>query len=175
MTLAQLILDLDADFMRNAFSLVDTQRELVDKYMTEDFNRDGDSPLVDDSEYLHGIGFLTAQKHLTSSCRVLGIREREKKHKAFAVGPKINTDVCYAAVVNAVANHWKHADEWDFHDPNDAAKRTIETIKKAGGEVPEYGGYVASNVFGKIGLKRFSDLTPILKEWSAAVEAAFPQ
>jgi hypothetical protein len=174
MTLAQQILDLDAHFMRNAFGLVDTQREMVDKYMTEDFNRDGDSPLVDDSEYLHGIGFVTAQRYLTSSCKVLRIG-KNAKHKAFSVGPRVNADVCCAAVVNAVANHWKHADEWDFKDLTEQAQRTIETIEKAGVPVPEYGGYVASNVFGKIGLTKFADLTPILKQWSDAVEAAFPQ
>src|SRR5882724_11234723 len=133
MTLAQQILDLDAHFMRNAFGLVDSQLETVDKYMTEDFNREGDSPLVDDAEYLHGIGFVTAQRYLTSSCAVLRIGKHDK-HKAFSVGPRVNADVCYAAVVNAVANHWKHADEWDFSNLTKDAKRTIETIQKAGVE-----------------------------------------
>ncbi len=173
MTLAQQILDFDLHFMRSAFGLVDSQREKVGEYMKEDFQTEGDSALVDDSEYLHGIGFVTAQRYLTSSCRVLRM-EREKQ-KAFAFGPKVNADVSCAALVNAVANHWKHSDEWDFDNLSGQAKETIETIQKAGVEVLQYGGYVASNVFHKIGLKKFSDLTPILKQWSDDVEAAFPQ
>ena len=173
MTLAQQILDLDAHFMRNAFSLVDAQLETVGKYMEHDFKIEGDSAFVDDWEYLHGIGFVTAQKYLTSSCRVL--RMEKDKGKAFAIGPKINSSISCAAVVNAAANHWKHADEWDFNNLSGQAKGTIETINKAGVQVPEYGGYVASEVFQKLGIEKFTDLTPILKQWTDAVETTFPQ
>ena len=172
MTLAQQILDFDAYFMRKSFGLVDSQLEDVGKYMDQEFKTDGDSSLVDEWEYLHAIGFVTAQKYLTSSCRVLGMEK--EKHKAFAVGPKVNADVCCAAVVNAVANHWKHSDEWDFDNLSELARRTIETLQKAGVEVSPY-GHVASNVFGKMGLKKFSDLTAILRQWSEDVAAAFPQ
>jgi len=42
--------------------------------------------------------------------------------------------------------------------------------------VQEYGGgYVASDVFQKMGLKTFTDLTEILKQWANDVEKAFPQ
>jgi hypothetical protein len=173
MTMAQQILDFDLYFMQKAFSLVDSQLKMVDKYMTEDFQTEGDSALVDDWEYLHAIGFVTAQKYLTSSCKVLGMEE--EKPKAFAVGPRFNPDVSYAAVVNAVANHWKHSDEWNFEKLSGLAKGTIRTIEKTGLEVPQYGAYVASNVFQKMGLKKFADLTAILKQWSDDVEAAFPR
>ena len=174
MTLAQQILDMEVHFMRNAFGLLDSQLEELNKYMTKDFETEGDSALVDDWEYLHGIGFVMAQRYLTSSCAVLRIGKNDKP-KAFSVGPRVNADVCCAAVVNAVANHWKHSDEWDFSNLFDHSKRTIQTIKAVGVEVPQCGGYVASNVFGKMGLKKFSDLTAILRQWSDDVEAACPQ
>jgi len=173
MTIAQQILDFDLYFMQKAFGLVDSQLKMVDKYMTEDFQTEGDSALVDDWEYLHAIGFVTAQKYLTSSCKVLGMEE--EKPKAFAVGPRVNPDVCYAAVVNAVANHWKHSDEWNFDRLSKLARGTITTIEKTGVDVTQYGAYVASNVFQKMDLKKFADLTAILKQWSDAVEAAFPR
>jgi hypothetical protein len=172
MTPAQQILDLDRDFMQSQFSLLDLQRELVGKHMNEDFEKEGDSPLVEDWEFLHAIGFATAQKYLSASCRVL--RMEKQKHTAYALGPRINSEVSCAAVVNAAANHWKHSSEWDFTNLSDEAKRTIATLNKAGVEVPEYGSYVASNVFGKLGLKKFGDLTPVLKQWAEDVEKAFP-
>jgi hypothetical protein len=172
MTIAQQILDFDAEFMRKAFSLVDLQCERVGKFMKEDFDNEGDSALVDDFEYLRAIGFVTAQKYLTSACRVLGMEN--DKPKAFAVGPVLNADIYIAALVNAVANHWKHSDEWDFENLSGVATRTIKTIEKTGVGVPQYGGCVASNVFGKMGLERFTDLTPILQQWSVDLEAAFP-
>ena len=41
-----------------------------------------------------------------------------------------------------------------------------ETIESIGVEFP---GYIANDVFYKMGLKTFSDLTPILQDWSDAV------
>jgi len=172
MTLAQQILDLDRDFMRSQFSLLDSQCELVGKYLSEDFENEGDSPIVEDWEFLHAIGFVTAQKYLSVSCRVL--RMEKQKHKAYALGPRVNSEISCAAVVNAAANHWKHSSEWDFGNLSEDAKRTISTLNKAAVEVPEHGGYVASKVFEKLGLNKFGDLTPILKQWGEDVEKAFP-
>jgi hypothetical protein len=172
MTLAQQVLDFDAYFMDKAFSLIDFQIERVAKFMKEDFDAEGDSSLVDDYEFLHAIGFVAAQKYLTSSCKVLGM-EKEKR-QAFAVGQKVNADVSCAALVNAAANHFKHCDEWDFENPSELAQPTIDTLKKAGVNVPQFGASVACDVFGKLGLEKLRDLTPILKQWSVDIETAFP-
>ena len=75
-------------------------------------------------------------------------------------------------MVNAAANHWKHSDEWDFGNLSELARGTIETLQKTGVEVSPY-EQVASNVFGKMGLNKFSDLAATLTQWSKAVEAAF--
>jgi hypothetical protein len=136
--------------------------------LDEDFQLSGESSFIDDAEHLHGIGFVIAQRYITSACSVLQVQKRD----ALTVGPKIGT-ANVADLVNAVANHWKHSDEWDFNKLRDDAKRTIQTIAAVGVEVPQFGGYVASNVLTNLSLKRFLELQPILTTWSREVEKTF--
>jgi hypothetical protein len=166
-----LILQLAVEFMANALGFVDSQLQIISKHLDEDFKVSGDSPFIDDVEHLHGIGFVIAQRYLTSACGLLGV-PREEKPKALGVGPEVGATTV-AAAVNAVANHWKHSDEWDFNNLHKDAKRTIQTIESLGVEVTQFGGYVASKVLPKLGPKGFIGLRPILATWSSEVEKTF--
>jgi hypothetical protein len=92
---------------------------------------------------------------------------RVSKKEALLLGPKRNHRITYAALVHAVANYWKHSDEWDFSKLNDQQERTRSEIESIGVTVSD--GSVISNVFHVLDLKTFSKLTPILREWSDAV------
>jgi len=155
--------------MGNALGFVDSQLQILQKHMDEEFGASGELPFLDDAEHLHGIGFVIAQRYITSACSVLRVQKKD----ALALGPKVGGNFGVAAVVNAVANHWKHSDEWDFNNLQKDATRTIQTIEAVGVEVPQFGGCVASNVLPKLGLKRFIDLKPILSTWSREVENTF--
>jgi hypothetical protein len=171
MKVSEMILDMDAGFMANAFRLVDEQLETLTRIIRHDLQGEGDSPFLDDAEYLYGLGFVLGQRYLTSTCGAFKIENKNERLKAFSIGPQKN-GIGTASVVNAVANYWKHSDEWDFDNLTKQQKETIAIIEKVGVKVRKYGGWVAANVLPKIGLKNFMELTPLLKTWSDAVEAA---
>jgi hypothetical protein len=155
-----------AGFMTNMFSFVDEQIAILNELITKDINDSGDSSLFDDAEYLKGIGFVAGQRYITSTHGSLKVR-KEEKWESLLLGPKRPNGITYASVVNAVANYWKHSDEWDFSKLDGQQERTRKEIESVGIIVSE--GYVICNVFQQLELKTFSDLTPMLKEWSNAV------
>lgn len=170
MTVNEMILDMDADFMENAFRLVDEQLETLNEIIRDDLRGQGDSAFFDDAEYIYGLGFVLGQRYLTSTCGAFKIVESEDRRKACALGPQTK-GVGTALLVDAAANYWKHSDEWDHQNLSKGQNRTKETIEKVGVKVG-FGEYVGSNVFAAIGLKKFQDLIPLLKTWSNAVETA---
>jgi hypothetical protein len=179
MNIAKLILDSDAMLMRNVFGMVDEKLEVLKGIIKQDVNESGDSALFDDSEYLHGIGFVTAQRYLVSTCGLFGLY-KDQKQLALAVGPKVGDNIPIATLINAVANHWKHSEEWPWDlekgdwdsKLSNQARKTIEAIEAIGVKV-SHGGFVAVNVFCKLNLVKFGDLIPILGTWSNDVAAAF--
>lgn len=152
-----------AGFMSNMFAFVDQQLKTLNDIIAQDMSESGDSGLFDDAEYFTGIGFLAGQRYIACVCGTLRVSKKE----ALSLGPKRHNGIAYAALVNAVANYWKHSDEWDFEKLSDQQQRTRSEIESIGITVSD--GYVISNVFHALDLKSFSNLAPLLREWSNAV------
>ena len=75
-----------------------------------------------------------------------------------------------AQLINAAANHWKHAAEWSFDMPTAQAKQTIEVISSLG--VGTNDSYAVANMLHEILTPhpaRFANLIPFLTQWRDAL------
>ena len=164
-TLSDMRLDLDEQFVRGMFRLIDDQRISLNKCVN--FNNPDDPGPVDDIEYLTGLGFVIGQRYLSMGRGWLGIKPPDCFHH----GRKLPNDgPYYAEVINAAANYWKHAEEErDLDDPGmlpvirEGTRKVIEALG-----VDITGPWTNTNVLYKIGITTFSELMPILEEWNKA-------
>lgn len=72
--------------------------------------------------FYHGVGFAACQKYLSSATRQMKITRSD----ALNLGPKHSTEGPIVALVNAIANYWKHQDEWDLKPTQRGRKETID-------------------------------------------------
>jgi hypothetical protein len=151
-------------FMSHIFRFVDDQMAIVNGLIAKDMNQDHDSGLFGDAEYLTGIGFAVGQRYITSTCGMLDVNKQE----ALLLGPKLPNGTTYTSVINSAANYWKHSDEWNFDKLTEQQKKTYKDIESVGTTVSK-DDVVVYNLFNDLGLKTFSNLAPILEEWSTAV------
>jgi hypothetical protein len=135
--------------------------------------------LLDRGEHLIGLAFTACQKYMSSTFRQSGF----KKEAAFKLGQNHSSGESYAYIIHAVANYWKHCDEWktttailvsdsemmeiiirDYELLEKIAKRTVNTIEK----VSSWADYTCANVLAAItDTEKLSVLAliPILLEW----------
>ena len=66
------------------------------------------SGYFDQIEYLAGFGLVALQTYLTETAAWAGLR----KHETFHLGPKTVSGQSKVAILNAIANFWKHREEW---------------------------------------------------------------
>ena len=81
------------------------------------------SGLFDQMEYLTGFGLVALQTYLTETAACAGLR----KHQTFHLGPKTTTGVSKIAILNAVANFWKHREEWVL-DGGEKRKAAVDAL-----------------------------------------------
>src|ERR1700735_1235113 len=101
-------LDFDLDFLKDFFTFLDEKLEDLQRRIEESPDPD-QMGLIDDGEYLAGLGFVACQRYLSST---FGPKNIEKKD-ALDIGPKHIGGRTYARFLHSAANYWKHADEWD--------------------------------------------------------------
>lgn len=147
-------------------------------------SRDLDSSgLLDKGEHIIGLSFTACQKYMSSTFRQSGL----SKETAFKLGQKHISGESCVYIINAVANYWKHCDEWktftaisvpdsemmeiiirDYECLENIAKRTVNTIEK----VSSWADYTCANVLAAItDTEKLSviALIPILLEWRNAL------
>lgn len=64
----------------------------------------------DQIEYLLGFGLIGLQTYMTETGSWAGLR----KHETFLFGPKKPCGLSKLQILNAIANFWKHREEWAF-------------------------------------------------------------
>lgn len=79
--------------------------------------------LFDQMEYLMGFGLVALQTYLTETAACAGLR----KHETFHLGPKTKSRVSKIEILNAVANFWKHREEWVL-DGEERRKVAIDAL-----------------------------------------------
>lgn len=141
------------------------------------YDQDLDSSgLLDEAEFLVGLGFTICQRYITGTLGWIKLTGTDiNKTKALAVGDIVKNNITYVAAINSGANYWKHSDEWvkitkECEDLKikPQAIYTMETL----GEVTDSSYYPCSNLLFEL-LKseelRLTSLIPIMKSWRNAI------
>lgn len=103
------ILDPGLNLLSETYEVLDKKLgELCDKsVLSDDADQFG---YYDQIEYLLGFGLIGLQTYITETASWAGL----KKHETFLFGPMTSSGVSKIQILNAVANFWKHREEWVF-------------------------------------------------------------
>ncbi len=175
-------IDEEVDFLKISVKALDVPFLEISKAIAHGIKNGLDvdsSGLCDKGEFIAGLAFVACQKYITST---LGWFKTSKKD-AFNIGRVYTGNTTYVEIINAVANYWKHSDEWDCISlipeiDNDMLKvipRDYEKLKYQASQTIDviqcatpWGDYLSSNALYE--LTRSKDLSllaliPILTEW----------
>lgn len=140
----------------------------LDKLMEELLEECEDCPdpdsfgIFDQMEYLMGFGLIALQTYITDTAAFL----KMKKGKTFCCGPKTKSGHSKIEILNAVANFWKHREEWIF-EGGEKRRNAVDKLFGNVGYETNY-DYPISGVLSEILSPedvRFSMLIPVLIEW----------
>ena len=103
------IWDPGLDLLSETYEVLDKKLvELCDKSaLSEDADQFG---YFEQIEYLLGFGLIGLQTYITETASWA----RLKKPERFLFGPKTSSGIPKVKILNAVANYWKHREEWVF-------------------------------------------------------------
>lgn len=126
--------DSDFAFLRRFLNQLDTDLKRVNTEISVSTDPESDG-LCDYGEFLIGSGFVAIQRYMTVAMSVCGIDRK----KALSLPPQVNETTTYAEALNALANYWKHSEEWlaELKRTGSAklsrnALATIEALEKVG-------------------------------------------
>ena len=156
--------DFDFDLMSGVLDTLDNQLASLDA--TEKTCPDPDGfGILDEMEYLSGIGFVVCQRYLSATASW----SRIPKRQALDLPPLLSSGKSVATVVNAAANYWKHGKDTPPSCENTLWSSTMQIIQEAGVEPT---GYACSNLlFLIVGEKKppFAAMSARLEEWRSSV------
>ncbi|MCC5860271.1 MAG: hypothetical protein JJT90_19135 [Ectothiorhodospiraceae bacterium] len=124
-----MIIFLDNDVIDPEFGLLVDLYEFLDHKLSDLCDRSAEcsdpdaSGLFDQMEYLSGFGLVALQTYLTETAAWAGLR----KHETFDLGPKTTSGVSKIKILNAVANFWKHREEWVL-DGGEKRKAAVDEL-----------------------------------------------
>ena len=162
----------DYSFVKDLFALLDTKLDTLVADIKACDDPDG-MGLLDDAEYVLGMGFVAAQRFLTSAYGWHDI----PKNTAISAGPRHKGGQSYAKIVNAAANYWKHVEEWQLHAVVHRDKEQLQSFQSDTMAVIEsvtpWADYTLANLLHElIGEPKLSLLLPILEQWDRELVAA---
>lgn len=119
---------------------------------------------LDAADYLVGVAMVAAQRYMSSSCRA----ERVSKNVGLGLGPIHESGVPVVALLNDVANAWKHRDEWAWAEPDRRRDQTaaVFDLLEDGDDWYPY----ANVVYRVLGDVSAGKLVEVLVEWRDALE-----
>lgn len=129
---------------------------------------------LDTAEYFVGVAMVAVQKYLSSSCRAEGV----SKQIGLKIGPKHESGEFVVALLNKLANAWKHRDEWDWEDNPDPTKAEARLSRQRDStavvfdllEDDEHWYPYSNVVYHVLGDVSASKLVDVLVEWRDALE-----
>ena len=149
------MLDFERAFLADVLEVLGRRLSELESHV--DRHHPEESYLFDPMEHLAGVGIVAAQRYLASVCKWLSV----SKTDALQLGPQ-RRGVAVAAVVNAVANYWKHIE--DERPIRPSTRKTLEQI----GVVLD-SSYCVSNALYECGYQNFKGLLDDLVSWRNAV------
>ena len=154
--------DVELHRLREFLIFIDTKLSEIDQRITNSVDPESDG-LLDQGEYLIGIGFVVIQQHLTDSLIGLNI----SKNESFALGSVHQSGPTSISVINSAANWWKHEAEW-FKNGNvpKNGERTFETIMG----ISKQNEYALSNVLASFSetktISFIECIVPHIEQWT---------
>jgi hypothetical protein len=157
-------MDYDLDFVTSLFNAFDN--EWVKLKTEADQVPDPDAfGILDDGNYLAGIGFTACQQYFSAVYSGFGLQ----KGDALNFPPQFNSKVFVAVLLNEGANYWKHHEEWSdvqTKRQEEQKERTLTRIESSG--VSRSADYLCMALLGHIcgDVDRpFANLIRLLVEW----------
>ena len=160
------LFDDELNLLIKLLSLLDIELKRVNAEIKASRDPESDG-FLDVGEFLIGSGFVAIQRYLTATRAALGIQQVP----AYDFPPMVNETAAYAKVLNALANYWKHSEEWfEILNGSESAKlgrqaeSTIETLEKVC-PLLDYpcADFLAILLQGKD--LELSNLLPLISEW----------
>jgi len=124
------------------------------------------------AEMIFGIAFVAAQKYITGSISDIFSAAGKgnnltKLNMISKCSPEVAGDTTKISLIYAIANYFKHHDEWDNWEANGHKKSTIETLGKCNiNEETEFPCQeVVTILWGEKKFIELNNLLDILVEW----------
>jgi hypothetical protein len=164
--------------------------------------RNTNEGLFDHGEFLLGTGFTGIQRYMTAIRSWPNFNRAHFSHNQLQCGPQLFDGVYFAEALNAIANFWKHQDEWwhmadgmehrkngnnlaektqDFVEKVFAAHHGLDVTSASEDEINEVLSpmyeYVCSNMMAimvKDAPSLLSSLVPQVLAWRDALESTSP-
>jgi hypothetical protein len=160
------VMDVDLDLLVEMLVVVDGQVAAIESQLRQSSDPDG-AGLLDRMEGIVGLGFVACQQYLNATWGQLAAPRQLVKWAAIALPP---THVCgrsYAEITDAVANYWKHHDEWPHSNERKRVlkDRTLDVIASLGSPASDY---VVGNALVRLTSPRparFASLVLELTKW----------
>jgi hypothetical protein len=153
--------------LSDAASLVDSKLDLLAEHAKQSADPDSDG-IYDRAEYLAGFGIVACQAYITEAIAMSGLQ----REVALSLGPRHACGESVAALVNAIANYWKHSPEWS-NPLSRRAQATANLISALGVDVGS--SYVVVNALSELVRPsgyRVRLVIPLLSEWRATLQGA---
>jgi hypothetical protein len=159
------VCDFDLDFLRQHLAVIDAQLANITEAARGCYDPDQFGMLAE-FESVAGLGFVACQRYLSATTGWMKLR----KDVALRAGPRHDSGLSVAEIINHAANFWKHEDEWSEHAPSPQQQRTQAAMQRIGA-IPS--DYPLSCVLGEIavGDAKFESVTPSLEAWRDALRA----
>ena len=127
-------IDYRVDWMRDLFSSLNHGFSIIQDKLSKIEYFDGVFA-QEQAETIFGIAFVSAQTYITgtvSDMIEIGDNEALTKSEMLAIGsPKVG-EISKVQLINAIANYYKHHEEWSNWKPEGKNKRTIAALESCG-------------------------------------------
>lgn len=137
----------------------DTMLDDLGDYCRQSADPDAEG-ILDSIEDAVGHGFFYMQRYM--------IQRKRTKHNTYTCGPRVGS-FCFAQVINAAANYWKHLDEWPATiQPGSREHHTLRVLSETGATEPDY--RLSQLLYVLDPQYRLSALLPRIVEWREALD-----
>ena len=165
--------DGDLNNLERLLEIIDSELSSLSEAILKSADPDS-AGLFDKGEYFVGVALTAIQQYMASTFAQFRI----EKSEALRLPPHVNKSLSFAAALNAVANFWKHRDEWgiranvarDTESLCPQARQTIKTIEL----LTPWDDYTLSNLLATLtasGELRLLELVSRLTQWREAVDS----
>lgn len=162
---ATLFHEFDLSFLKNAAALVDSKLRVLELEARSSPDPDA-LGTYDKAEYITGFGLVACQTYIAACVSRAGI----DRSQALDLGPMHHCGLSMVTLVNALANYWKHSQDW-IHPLSKTAQKTVDTITTLYPDTEA--SYLTTNALAALlqpSEPRIGRVIPFLKQWRDSLQ-----